>query len=723
MRRRSLVLLAVLAFGIGSVPAAGQSVPADRPHMRAEPLTRPLVVDGQLDEPVYHQAVPFSAFVQYEPANGQPATESSDAWVFFDEDNVYVAVRNWDSHPERMVANELRHDSTALTQNEQISVTLDTFHDGRNGFVFLVSALGGMLEESFADERNPSRDWNAIWDARVARFEGGWSVEMRIPFRSLRYRLESPTWGIQIGRSIKWKNEITFVSPLPVVSGPPVYRISYGATLTGLRMPSPSGRPTIKPWTTAGINTEHAANAGVDVRSAIGRGFTAEVTANTDFAQVEEDEQQINLTRFALFFPEKRDFFLEGQGVFTFGGQGTTAASDVPIMFFSRTIGFGNGRPQDILGGARLTGKAGKYAVGVVDVQTRDMESTGARGGNTSVVRLRRDVLGNSTVGLLFTNRSQSVQHAGRNSLAGIDGVFTFLTYLRVNTYAARTDTDGTGGDGWSYRAQLDYAADRYGVMVDRLNVGSEFNADAGFMRRRAFTKNAIGLRFSPRPRAGGALSRRVRKFSYEAAYNHYERIGGGLDSSDVSLIARSEFQNGDTAQLQLTANADQVPAPFAVAPGLDVPVGRYDWRSVQGSYVLGARRRISGTVSALTGSFYTGAQRILTYRGRVSVATRLVVEPSLSVNHIALGAREATATLVGNRVTTPLTPRMFASALVQYNSLDGSYSSSVRFRWEYQPGSEVIVVYTGTSARRTGMTMDDGTRALALKITRTFGQ
>jgi hypothetical protein len=392
-------------------------------------------------------------------------------------------------------------------------------------------------------------------------------------------------------------------------------------------------------------------------------------------------------------------------------------------MFFSRTIGFARGLPQDILAGGRLTGKAGPYGIGLMAVQTRDNADSGAAGLGTSVIRVRRDVLRNSSVGILLTDRSRSESGRGRNVLAGMDGVFTLTPYLRVNTYAARTVTAGLGDAAWSYRGQFDYAGDRYGAMVERLGVGRDFNPEAGFMRRRAFTKTAVGLRFSPRPAPGGTLVRLVRKFAYELPYNYYQRPDGALDSYDVAGIARAEFQNGDSAQVQFTANADRVPTPFSLAPGIDVPVGEYAWRSVQSTYVLGARRRLSGTFTALAGSFYEGTQQSASYRGRFAVVTRLAIEPSVSFNRVVLPQGELLTTLLSSRVTTPLTPRMFASALVQYNSLGHSFSSSLRFRWEYRPGSEMFVVYSGSRERRAPTSPEIETHALAFKITRTLGQ
>jgi hypothetical protein len=737
----ALLLSASIAAAQSTGPAADVPMPLaprtiirepGRVVVRAIALTEPLRLDGQLDEAFYREHMPINGFVQQEPREGQPASEGTDAWIFFDDDTLYIAARNWDSEPDRMVINEMRHDSSNIIQNEHMAVILDTFHDKRNGFLFLVNALGGMLEETFVDERNASRDWNTVWDAKTARFDKGWTAEMAIPFKSLRYRPgQGQTWGININRIIKHKNERTWLAPMPASYGNGVFRISQGATLVGLETPPLGKNLEVKPYAIGGLTTDRVSrpafnnkgnrDAGFDVKYGLTRGLTADLTVNTDFAQVEEDEQQVNLTRFSLFFPEKREFFLEGQGIFNFGGQASNNASDTPIMFFSRSIGINRGRPQDILAGGRVTGKQGPYSVGVMNIQTRDEKTTGAPATNFSVMRLRRDILGRSTIGALFTDRSVSTRNpSAHNDLFGVDGVFTFFQNVRVNSYVARSRTPGAQRDEWSYRGQLDYSADRYGVNLERLKVGEDFNPEVGFMRRFDFTKSSGGVRFSPRPARGGAFSR-VRKFYYESNFNYYQTGTGRLESRDFGVGFRSEFQTSDSISATYSRNYDYLESSFAIAPGVRLPVGPYDWQQGQVSLSLGTQRRVSGVTTFSGGSYYNGTQRSIGYRGRVAVATRLSFEPSFSVNWLDLAQGEFTTKLFGTRVTAPLTPRMFASVLLQYNSSNNSYNTNARFRWEYSPGSELFVVFTeGRNTLGTGYPGLD-TRGIVVKINRLF--
>ena len=406
-----------LTTGLSVVPAGAQNPPtpplsvtrsADSVTVRAIRLTAPLKLDGQLDEAVYTDNMPVDGFTQQEPREGQPATEATQAWVMFDDNNLYIGARNFDSQSDRMVLNDIRHDSNSLIQNEQLTVILDTFHDKRNGFLFLVNALGGMLEETFVDERNNSRDWNTVWDAKTARFDGGWTVEMQIPFKSLRYQPgQGQTWGLNMNRIIKWKNERTWLAPMPAAYGTGVFRISKGANLIGLDPPPLAKNLEVKPYAIGGLTTDRTAkpafsnrgskDAGFDVKYGLTRGLTADLTVNTDFAQVEEDEQQVNLTRFSLFFPEKREFFLENQGAFTIGPP-VTNTNLVP--FFSRTIGLSDtGSPIPIVGGARLTGKVGRSSLALLNMQTEDEVRPGnlstLPAANFTVLRYGREFLNN----------------------------------------------------------------------------------------------------------------------------------------------------------------------------------------------------------------------------------------------------------------------------------------------------------------------------------------
>ena len=315
-------------------PVAPETIMRDadgRATVRATRVTEPLRVDGRLDEAIYEQAQSFSGLVQQFPDEGAPATERTDIWVFFDDENVYVSARLWDTEPEeRWIANDMRRDSFQLINNDFFSIGFDTFYDRRNGVSFLVNPIGGIFDYEISDEGNPNNDWNPVWDVRTGRFDGGWTVEMEVPFRSLRYGPgRAQVWGFQAGRRVRRKNESSYITPVAISAGPGMFRLSAAATLVGLEAPEQAVRLEVKPYGTGSLATDLTADepytnrgdgtGGIDLKWGVTQNLTADFTFNTDFAQVEVDQQQVNLTRFNLFFPEKRDFFLESRGTFDFG--------------------------------------------------------------------------------------------------------------------------------------------------------------------------------------------------------------------------------------------------------------------------------------------------------------------------------------------------------------------------------------------------------------------
>jgi uncharacterized protein DUF5916 len=761
---RLVALLAVAALAAAAPPsvcagqlAAGSAMvidgppPPDPPEMiardtagkatvRAIHLTEPLHVDGKLDESVYSTVKPFGGMIQVAPKYGAPSTEKSDIWVMFDDTHMYVACRCWDSAPpEQWVVNETRRDTNQLRQNDHFGVMFDTFYDRRSGFLFYTNPLGALADYSVVDEGGSNTDWNPVWESRTGRFDGGWTVEMAIPFKSLRYRSgRDQIWGIQLRRSIRHKNEWTYLTPVPqFLAGPQAFnRISAGGTLVGLDLPPASRNLELKPYLIGGVTTDRVRrppvtndfdrDAGFDFKYGVTANLTADATVNTDFAQVEIDEQQVNLTRFSLFFPEKRDFFLEGRGIFDFarggagaaGGPQSAQASDTPYLFYTRRIGLNNNRVIPIDVGGRLTGKVGKYAVGIMNIQTGDEEVSRTPTTNFTVVRVKRDILRRSAIGAMVTNRSASTLAPGEpNQAYGVDGAFSFYQNLSVNAYYAKTDTGRGLSDEDSYQTKFDYNADRYGVRGEFLKVGDNFNPEVGFVRRDDFKRSFGALRFSPRPKS----IRSIRKLTWEATVDYFVNGAGSVESREQSGKFNIEFESSDQFTVEANDRYELLVQPFRVS-GVSIPVGGYDFNDLSVSYQFGAQRRASGTVLFQAGDYYNGTIRAFGYSGgRVAVTKRFSVEPSVSVNHVDLPVGTFTQKLVRGRTDYGFSPRMFASALLQYNSTDHSFSSNLRFRWEYRPGSEFFVVWTDERDTIATGSAALKNRALVLKINRLF--
>jgi hypothetical protein len=694
-----------------------------RAAVRAVRLEAPLRIDGTLDEPLY--ATPsISGFVQVEPALGEPATEQTEVWVAFDADNVYFTFKCWDSQPDRRIATDMRRDvNNFINGNDIVQVFIDTFFDRRNGLSFSINSLGARNDgQQIGTQYNG--DWNPIWDLAVGEFEGGWTVEMALPFRSIRYRPgQAQVWGFNALRTVRWKNELSVLTPVPAGRGNSSAQYAQlAAPVSGIVAPPPGLNLDVKPYaistltTDAAVSNDFGRDAGLDVKYAITQNLAADFTLNTDFAQVEADEQQVNLTRFSLFFPEKREFFLENRDIFTFGGVST--GGDAPVLFYSRRIGLDGGRPIPIQAGGRLTGRVGPYSVGALNIQTGDEPAVGARSTNFSVLRVRRDVLRQSSVGALVTRRSVTASGAGSNEAFGVDGTFNFFNDLAINTYWARTQTDVVAGNETSYRAQLNFPGDRYGVQLERLRVGEAFNPEVGFVRRPDIRRTLGEFRFSPRPRAMPS----VRRFVWVAGVDYFEDGSGRIDTRDQSGEFAVEFQNADRVSVTYNDAYEFIPRPFRIADGVTIPVGGYDWRFVRLAFNSRPQRWAAANLALERGTFYDGHRTAVSIgRGRLALTPQFAIEPTYSINQVDLPQGSFTTHLAGSRVIYTMSPRMFASGLVQYNSSNNAVTANVRLRWEYRPGSELFIVYNDERDTRVRGFPDMTTRAFIVKVNRLF--
>ncbi len=699
--------------------------------VRAVRATSPIRVDGRLDEDVYSTQKPMSGFIQVDPRNGQPAGQQTEVWLLFDATNVYVSARVWESNLDRMVANELRRDNIAIYgNNDAVTFIFDTFYNRRDGTLFVVNAIGGRFDGQYTNERQYNTDFNPVWNVNTGRFEGGWTFEAAIPFKSLRYPQEGPqVWGFNVQRNNRWKNELSSLVLLPPArAANAVTQSSRAATMVGLDAPARSKNIELKPYATGNLTTDltatpatsndAGADAGVDVKFGISQGMTGDVTYNPDFAQVEADEQQVNLTRFNIFLPEKRDFFLENQTLFTTGMTGAVQqAGDTPILFYSRRIGIDQSRevPLDI--GGRATGRVGKFGIGLIDIRSK--EDSGAPSTNFSVIRIKRDVLRRSNIGALYTGRTPAQSRTGRNYMAGVDGAFSFFTDFTIATYYAQSKTEGREGSDQSYRAQLDYTGDRYGVQAERLVVEPNFNPEVGFVRRNNMRKSFGQFRFSPRPKN----IRSVRKFSGTGSVNYIENAASGvLETRTLVGEFATEYQNGDRLSATYSNAYEFLPRPFPIAPPVVLPVGSYSFDNLAVGYSLGQQHTFSGNVSAEYGTFYNGHKTSVGLsRGRINFAPQFSIEPTVSLNWVDLVQGSFINQLIGSRITYSLSQRMFVSALVQYASASRTASTNVRLRWEYLLGSELFVVYNDQRLS-TGSSFPELTnRALIVKVNRLF--
>jgi len=706
-----------------------------RVTVRAVRVAQPLRLDGRLDEAVYAATPPMSAFLQQEPVEGAVATERTEAWLLFDDRYVYVVFRCHESQPNALVANEMRRDNNGIFQNDHIAFLLDPFYDRRNGLEFAINPIGGRWDGQISNESQFNADWNPVWDFAVGRFEGGWTVELAIPFSSLRYRPgRAQVWGFNARRTNAAKNEVSFLTRVSRAMGPrALFQASLAGTVVGLEAPPASRNLEVKPYvvssltsdrnSTPPVSNDPSGDLGLDVKYGVTEGLVADFTWNTDFAQVEADEQQVNLTRFSLFFPEKREFFLENQGLFGFGGAGTGTGGfgggggDTPILFHSRRIGFDQGRAVPIEAGGRLTGRVGRFSLGLLNIQADEEPVGGVPTTSFSVVRLKRDLLRRSSIGLMYARRSNVPGFAGANDAYGVDAAFAFHENLTIDSYWARSETDGQGGDDTSHRTQLDYNGDRYGVRAERLVVGADFTPEVGFVRRTDIRRSSGQLRFSPRP----ASSELIRKLSWTADYSYTENGDGRVEMRAWTGEFGVEFQSSDDFSLRYRDTYEFLPVESRIV-GLAVPVGGYDYASTQAAFNFGRQRPISGNVSVEHGEFYGGHKTTVSVsQGRLAPTSQLSLEPTYQGNWVELPQGSSTTHLIGSRITYTVTPTMFTSALLQYNTGAGALFANVRLRWEYRPGSELFVVLNEERDTLAPGYPDLVNRSLIVKVNRLF--
>jgi Domain of unknown function (DUF5916) len=749
-----LPLLAFLLLVCPAVLGAAQVVPAGVPlqgppppdppaviahddegrvTIRAVAIDEPLHIDGRLDEAIYRRVPAITEFVQIEPDAGQPVSEPTAVWVLFDREHLYISARCSDRHPDRIVANDMRRDGSNITQNDNMSIVLDTFYDRRNGYEFLVTPVGGMMDNQITDERDVNRDWNTVWVARSRLDEHGWTFEAMFPFRSLRYRAPGPqVWGINIRRTIRWKNEYAYVSPVPRSEGARgILRFSMAATLVGHEIGGATLGLDVKPYAAAAARADRAVDptfateidgdAGFDVKYVLARSLTADLTYHTDFAQVEDDDQQVNLTRFSLLYPEKREFFLEGQGIFAFGGvessprRAATAPTNTPVLFFSRRIGIEGDRAVPIDVGGRLTGKAGPYSVGVLQIRTSESDVAGAPATDFSVARVKRDVLGRSYVGAIGTRRGPSQTGASHNLAFGVDTGLNFYKFLSIIGYYARTRTPGREGEDHSYRGRLAYDADLFGLTLEHLAVGRNFEPEIGFLRRRNFVESLAQLRVSQRPNRFP----RIRKLSYHAGFDYVTDTDGRVENRQARAALQTDLQNSDSWLVEYLYDYDFVPEPFTVIGDISIPVGAYRFSTFTGRYTLGAQHRVAGDVTLVQGGFYGGTRTEAGYRGRIEISPQLSIEPGITIYRLDLPQGRETAPLLSARGTFSVNPSLWVAALLQYNGTSNLATANIRLRWEYRPGSDLFLVYS--DGRNTRMAGPDQllSRGFTAKITR----
>ena len=660
----------------------------------AVPIPSPPVIDGVLDEPFWALVQPVTGFLQRDPVDGAPASEKTEVRIAYTPTALYFGMTMHDSEPNLIRGNILQRGGW-IDKDDNIRIALDTYDDDRNAYMFEVGVLGTQDDALISDESSTDWNWEGIYTTEARITEEGWVLEIEIPFTTIRFDdTEAPEMGIAIARTIRRKNESVFWPHIGQEYRSGIVQVSRYARMTGLRDLQKSRHIELKPHAISGAThtsengNDTRINAGIDIKASFTSNSTLDLTYNTDFAQVEAANVRVNLTRFSLFFPEKREFFLERAGLFQFGAPRETE------VFFSRRVGL----DADILGGGRFTGQAGPISIGAMSLRTAginvpgsvsDPPNTGAGAWNL-VTRVRGNVLPRMTVGGIVTSKETV---AGHNRVAGADLQSRFWSSSSFLLWAAKVwDSDYAGSDGSSVagQAELMLQNDRYIFEITRTVVGEAFDPALGFVHRP--DQKRWGGQVGVQPRFEN--SSWARQFFLALGANHIQGIDGEKQSHFRRLTARLDFQSGDRANLALTERFEGL-SEHARINGRMVSAGDYRFRRLSAGFTPDRARSVGLKFNAALGDFWSGTRTELG-GGVVWIANKhLTVDGSVSWNDISLPVPDGdfTTTLISTRLEAALSRKLFAYALVQWDDVSQTLQSNIRVDWIHTPGSDLFVV------------------------------
>ena len=719
-------------------------------------------LDGKVIDEAWLTVDPYAAFIQTDPLEGAPASERTEVRVLYDRATLYIGVICFDSEPGKIVVSQSRRDAD-LTETDAIIMVLDTFNDNQNAFVFGTNPLGIEYDGQVSGEGQTSGisanqsgtsgsqrgtlgslnlNWDGDWRVKSAITERGWEAEIAIPLKTLRYPTGvNRTWGFNIKRNIRRKNEQVYLSP--VLRGSDVYRVSSAAKLTGLDLP-PRRDVKLTPYALGAVNKDYTVatdqvvrkvnpfrdrNVGLDVKWGVRPNLTADFTVNTDFAQVEADEEQVNLTRFDLFFPEKRPFFLENASIFQFG------APQQIDLFFSRRIGLSatgsSGLPIDIIGGARLSGKVGGYNIGMLNMQTDTAfdERSGSlltAANNFGVFRVQREV-GRSNFGAIFVNREGTGGTAGRdnyNRAYGLDTAVQVTTNSKLFAFVARTDSPAArGGADHSERVFYNFANNLWQVSGGYSQVGDNFNPEVGYLPRRGYRRPEFRAFFQPQPKRWPW----IRRISPHVSYNAYYGMDDNLVQTSMGHFHFFEIQPKQGGRFGTFAERyqDRPVANFPVfnAGGkrVVIPPGLYTWHQIANEYLSDPSAVVSTTLRWRHGGFYDGDFDAYETTFSWRAGSRFLGTLGYTRQNIELRYGDFHTDLVPVKLSYAFTTLASVQALVQYNNQSSLVSSNIRLALLTRSGTGLFLVYNDRRDTTDFNPYETLGRSFIVKYTRLF--
>ena len=708
------VATAIMAFVALAAPATAQQGQADAFRIPTDSGLR-VDLDGRVTEVVWDRATVITGFRQRDPDEGESASERTEVRMAYDDRALYVAVVAYDRQPGEVVSRLMQRDKVLVpdgfgngglqpASDDAFAILLDPFHDHRNGVVFATNPNGAEFEALLTDEGGGINvDWRGVWEVAGTRTDEGWSAEFAIPWRTLRYPDASDEpWGINFMRVIRRKNETSMWQSWEREGGG-LQRVSRAGHLLGLTdLPRQGLNMEAKPYV-LGARRQEVDDAGVvssatepavglDLKSEVVPGLLLDLTVNTDFAQVEVDDAQVNLTRFNLFFPEKRDFFLENSGVFDFGIPSDPLSPPPYQMFFSRRVGISDDGEVPILGGARLTGRLGAQSVGFMSVATDAVPATFATEAVErelfSVARIKRDVGESNYVGAMVVDRRGNEP---TNTVAGVDGQFVIGRAWVGSFFGSRSFTEGEGGDDISYALRYQYFGERWSSLLTHYGVGPEAQAGAGFITRTDYRKTEAYNGPVWRPDAFGL--RQIQLF-----------VGGAYASTmsdnrmqdwNVGYFMSNTWESSDELTFFMNVAETVIDEEFDLSDDVIVPQGRYDNDHLGWFANTSSARVISVGSNGFISRFYDGSLVTLSTTLTAAFSSRLSVTPGFARNIVDVPGGEFVADVSSLRAAYAFSTRLLVNGLVQYNSLDSDFSTNIRLNYVHRPGSDLFIVFT----------------------------
>ena len=660
-----------------------------KPSVNALPLDeRMITVDGLLVEAIWQSAKPATGFIQQRPQAGAPAIGETSVWVAYDETNLYLGASLTDPDPSLVRGDERQRDAS-LDRSDAFAVLIDTYHDHQNGFVFETNLLAAMSDAIVSQEgKQVNLDWNGLWEVAAQRTERGWSVEFRIPFETLRFEPgENQVWGIQFRRRVPHLNEISFWRSLTTEQN--FHEVSRAGHLLGIEATRQEHRFSIKPYAKGSYQFSRTdrydsrdpdQDAGIDLRYRFQTNLTLDLTFNTDFAETEVDRLQVNLTEFPLFFPEKREFFLEGRGFYDFG------LSRRVEPFFSRRIGLVERQPVPIVGGGKLTGKVGPYGIGFLLMQTEKAKEVNKRAEQFGVLRLTRDLGVRSNIGMIATHLAESGEKG--NQTVGVDTAIAPSPNLVANTFWLRTSGGGDQEPGHAGYGQINWQDPFWRFFIYHLRVEESFDPALGYIQLTDLSETQGYIDLRPQPRSGP-----IREFGFKGELTYQTDINDRFLYRSNYWRALAYFRTGEFVMFSWDPQVKRLPKGFVIRPRITIPAGTYHFERYSLFMFSDLQKQLSGTMNLKWGGFYGGTIRSLDLNLTLAPAEGLKVGAGWNINAVNLPQGNFESQTLDGNVAWSLSNEMLFQGLIQWNKEDDLLAANLRFSWEYQPGSHLFLI------------------------------